>query len=703
MKLNIYKSAIILPLKESFTQQNFGAVSIWVKDYLNITKNIKNIFVFCKKKNKNEKYLTKNVKDIKFKKKVFTNINYIKEIGQSLEKNNIRNVEIHNRPEYAKYLINKYPKLNIVLIFHNDPNFLRDSSSNNSKEFLLKKCKKIIFVSKWLKAKFFEKLPINHKNNVDVIYNFVKPIKNFPNKKKIIVFSGKLNSQKGYNIFGNAIIKVLNKNPEWSALVYGNEPREKFSFKHKRLKINDWISHSNLLKIYEKSSISVVNPVWNEPFGRTAMESSSRGCAVITSKSGGLQETFFNNLILKKNNVIELSKLINKLINNKNLLIKIQKKNFNSIRHKPNPTVKKLDKLKFDEFHIFPSVFKNKRFKILHIGNFGEKNDHRLFNISIANKLSLGFIRNNHDVINFDYRNFSKKSYFGKYNLDDKIKSIYSNYKPDLILLGHNNILKRDTLNYIKTNNSKIGLWYEDHVIKGDPYYRKNLDLIEQNSDLIDNFFITTCPSIIKSKIKKDKINFLPIPVDPNIESGNFFEIPKEKDLFFAISHGVNYGMLKDNVTDERSLFINKLIKISNERINYNLFGLFGEQPKWNYEFNREIMISKTALNLSRGGPSKYCSSNRIATIMGNGILPFIHEKVKYQDFFQDNEIITYKNETDLLQKLLSLKDNKKELIKRSRLAKKNYFKYFENTIISDSIINIIFGTKEKYKYIWIK
>ena len=36
-------------------------------------------------------------------------------------------------------------------------------------------------------------------------------------------------------------------------------------------------------------------------------------------------------------------------------------------------------------------------------------NDFRLFNISIANKLSKGFfIRNNHDVINFSYRKIYK-------------------------------------------------------------------------------------------------------------------------------------------------------------------------------------------------------------------------------------------------------------------------------------------------------
>ena len=41
-----------------------------------------------------------------------------------------------------------------------------------------------------------------------------------------------------------------------------------------------------------------------------------------------------------------------------------------------------------------------------------------LFNISISSKLSKGFIRNGHDVINFSYRNFLNKSnLFQKFNI----------------------------------------------------------------------------------------------------------------------------------------------------------------------------------------------------------------------------------------------------------------------------------------------
>ena len=118
-----------------------------------------------------------------------------------------------------------------------------------------------------------------------------------PKKKNIIIFSGKLNKSKGYDIFCKVIGKILDKYKNWSASIYGDEPREEFNVQHDRLKINNWIKHKSLLKIYEKSSISVVNPTWEEPFGRTAMESASRGCAVITSKSGGLSETFKNNFV----------------------------------------------------------------------------------------------------------------------------------------------------------------------------------------------------------------------------------------------------------------------------------------------------------------------------------------------------------------------------------------------------------------------
>ena len=158
--------------------------------------------------------------------------------------------------------------------------------------------------------------------------------------------------------------------------------------------------------------------------------------------------------------------------------------------------------------------------------------------------MSNGFVRNNCDVINFSYRNYLSNKIFPKF--DEDIIEISKNYKPDLILLGHINILKRNTMEIFKEDNRKIALWYEDHIADYGPNWKNNLNLIEQNHDLIDKYFITTHPSVIKTKINKSKLNFLPIPVDRNIENLKIYENKhRYKDLFFALSHGVNFGGLR--------------------------------------------------------------------------------------------------------------------------------------------------------------
>ena len=107
----------------------------------------------------------------------------------------------------------------------------------------------------------------------------------------------------------------------------------------------------------------------------------------------------------------------------------------------------------------------------MHISTFDEKNDHRLFNISIANKLTKGFIRNNHDVVNFSYRDFSSKFMIKSSRvLNNKIYNITQNYRPDLILFGHNNILNEETIKrelenlekmniFAKTEENKTKIW----------------------------------------------------------------------------------------------------------------------------------------------------------------------------------------------------------------------------------------------------
>ena len=45
------------------------------------------------------------------------------------------------------------------------------------------------------------------------------------------------------------LIKILNQFPEWNAIVAGNEPREKYSFKHERLIFTGWIPQDEVLSL----------------------------------------------------------------------------------------------------------------------------------------------------------------------------------------------------------------------------------------------------------------------------------------------------------------------------------------------------------------------------------------------------------------------------------------------------------------------
>ena len=689
--------AILLPYKENFTEKSAGAASIWVKDYLNKSKLKKKSIVYGSLEN-NSKPLLKNFRNLNIGNKfIKKNISYTNELYKEYKKYNFKIIEIHNRPESLLYLINKKVKAKLIFVYHNNPQDLRSSSTIKERTFIAENTDQIYFVSKWVKDKFFEDLPYEHRNNCDILYPAINPIKKFPKKQNLIIFTGKLNSSKGFDIYGKSVIKILDKFNDWSALAIGNEPREKFNFKHSRLKILDWVTHNEILNYYKISSISIVPSRWQEPFGRTAMESAAYGCATITSKKGGLPETFENSLFINKINETHLFKIIEKLILNKSYRKKIQLKNLNNVKHKLIDHVKKIDSLK--NFYLNSNFNFNKgvKLKILHISTFDERSDHRLFNISIANKLSKGFIRNDHDVINFSYRNYLSKNIVSKNNtlINEKIINITENYRPNLIVLGHNNILENDTLSAIKTKyDSKIILWYEDALGKrGEgPNWRNNLNLIENNNELIDQYYLTTHPDEIKTKIQRKKLNYLPIPVDPNIENFKIYNFKNRyKDLFFALSHGVNFGKLKRGKTDERENFIKNLMGLF-PNIKYNILGISNETPKWNYNFYIELAKCKMSLNLSRGKPLKYTSSNRIAALIGNGIFTFIDRNTKFDDFFNDKEVGFYKDVNDLGNKIEHLLSNPNKINEYAKRGKNKYFKLFNNKLITSNIINKTFN-----------
>ena len=698
------KIAILLPYKENFSKYETGAVSIFVNSINKLSKYKDDINIFGAT---SFKPLSKNYENLNFKKRFYLSSSKIY-VENFLKKINIRKfdiLEIHNRPHYLNY-INNLENTKKIIFFHNDPLQMQGSETKNDRLNIYTKADTLIFNSIWTKNQFLKDLPIGYDDNkIKIIPQSTSKVKiNFSKKKKIISFVGKLNNSKGYDIFGVAIIKILNKYPEWSSIVIGNEPREKLFYNHPRLKIFGFKDNDYVLNKLKEVGISVVPSKWDEPFGRSSLEAASRGCAVIRSDKGGLNETTNASIVLKKLTSDEIYKHLDFLIRKPINLKKLQVKTYKQFKLTNKYSSNLLDKIRNELIKPKQKV-SIKCLKILHITNFNERFNGRL-HYNTSKRINNALIRLGHNVYQLSDRDIisSSRSIFNKSPkkiLNEKIIEIGKNFNPDLIILGHADSVNSKTLRSlkIKNNNLKISQWFLDPLSRNGPDYQNNKKRILDKIEIMDSTFLTSDPKSLDFKIKNSY--FIPNPADKSFEIlDNSKKIPKN-DLFFAMSHGVHRGNLKLGKYDDREKILKKILTVKN--IKFDFYGINNIQPIWGDEFLKKISLSKIGLNLSRGKPVKYYSSDRIVQYMANGLMTIIHEDAKYLDFFNKNEIVTYKNLKDLINKIkYYVKNDKKRKFIASN-GKKKYLKEFSSEKISKYIILKTFNIKFKDKFIWDK
>ena len=703
---NIIKIATILPYKENYTVSKAQAAAIWVCDFFKHSKYKDNNYIFGNTIGKD--YLTKNYINIKIgnlKSKLSSSTNeYCKNFIKKVKNNDFDIIEIHNRPHVFNYLKDQIDT-KFILYFHNDPISMNGSKTKNERLNLLDELDKIIFVSKWVQNRFFDGLDRKLINKTEVVYPSIHKEKRFHKKEKKITFVGKLNESKGYDIYKSAVLKILDEFSEWKAFSIGDENRNRPIINHKNHKELGFLKHKDVLHFLNKSEIAVVPSRWEEPFGRTALESSSRACATIISDKGGLPETTDHCIILKKLNSNELYIQLRDLIKNDKKRKVLQNLGFKNVKHLIKDNSNLIDGIREGIIQKFNLNFIRNKLRIINIYNTGQKLNHRLYNISLGKKFTNGFIRNGHDVLEISDRDFVKqnRSISFSTSTNDKFQQYlletFKNYNPDFLFFGHTKNIELATIDKFKSSNKNliISQWNEDPIMPSLNYSKTNIKNISYYGNNVDHNFITTDPSIFKKQNTKIKnLHFFFVPVDRNIECFDVFKLNPNKDIFYAMSHGVNRAKLKKGKIDTRINFLNNLIKKFND-VNYDFYGFENKEPIWGDSFYRALVNSKMGLNLSRGLPTKYYSSNRIASLMGNGLLTFIDRKTQMNDFFNNSEIIFYDNINDLSDKINFYKKNNKSRIRIAKKGKKKYFKLFNELKTTKYIIDKSLGNKTNF------
>ena len=707
------KVSILLPYKENFSPEYPGAVSLFVYETSKISKFKKLITVFGNtdyKKKFDLKYININTK-----KNVFYSQtkDYVSKFIRLERKINSSIIEVHNRPSYIHILNSEISNKIFTLYFHNDPLSMDGSKTIKERKELLKICYKIIFNSSWSKKRFLEGLENKfiNSNKLLIFYQSAKKadISIIKKKKKWITFVGKLNKAKGYDIFAKSIKVILQKHKDWRAKIIGDEKREKIILNHKNAEILGFKKHSEVIDIFKKTSITVACSRWEEPFGRTSLEASANGCAVIITNKGGLPETVTDAKILKTLNSENLIKILNLLIKNESLRNKLQKLSIKNFYLTHSFVSNQIDNYRSEKLNFNKNInlkVKRKSLRILHVTNFNERLDGRLF-FNTGRRINNGFIRLGHSVLGFSDRDIQKyyrsiSDFKGSKILNDKLKKTCYNYKPDLVVIGHADLISRQQIQELKQDNpnTKFCQWFLDPLNKNGPDFSRNKKRILDKIDLMDSTFMTTSPSVLSFLPRNNNTYFIPNPSDHSFETLNNFNKSCSVDVFFALSHGVHRGILKSGKTDDRVIFLKNLQKKTSD-VKFDIYGIDKVQPIWADHYFKTISNAKMGLNLSRGEAIKYYSSDRITQIVGNGLVCLIDEKTKYRDYFENNEMVFYKNENDLSEKILKISRDEKLRRSIGKKGKIKYMKYFNSTNVAEFIVNKTLDLKDKKKFYW--
>jgi glycosyltransferase involved in cell wall biosynthesis len=215
-------------------------------------------------------------------------------------------IEIHNRPEYVKYFKRKMPKAPLLLYLHNDPRSMRGAKSPLERQVLGAEVQAVVCVSSFVKRCFLEGTEkIEHKavvvnNAVDT--SLVYPLPSAQRRNEII-FVGRTIPDKGAHLLAEAAEKLLPRFPEWKIVVvggryFGSSKMEEYELALKarmerlgaQAEMTGYLPRAAMLDRLRRASIAVLPSIWDEPCGLVHIEAAACGCAIVTTRRGGIPE-----------------------------------------------------------------------------------------------------------------------------------------------------------------------------------------------------------------------------------------------------------------------------------------------------------------------------------------------------------------------------------------------------------------------------
>lgn len=213
-------------------------------------------------------------------------------------------IEVHNRPALARRLARAFPHTPVGLFLNNDPQGMRAARSPTERTALLDRML-VAASSDWLRRRFLD--GVASPRPVHVLPNCLDlaelpPAPPMAERERLILFAGRLVTDKGADAFVSACAAVLPELPGWRAEMIGADrfsaasPETPFV---RRLRtaaeaagvtLLGYRTHAEVMQAMARAAVVAVPSRWPEPFGLAALEAMANGSALVTSRRGGLPE-----------------------------------------------------------------------------------------------------------------------------------------------------------------------------------------------------------------------------------------------------------------------------------------------------------------------------------------------------------------------------------------------------------------------------
>jgi glycosyltransferase involved in cell wall biosynthesis len=336
--------------------------------------------------------------------------------------------------------------------------------------------------------------------------------------------------------------------------------------------------------------------------------------------------------------------------------------------------------------------------KILHV-DYDRLRSYGVNRISWAEKMRYGLIRNNHYVRSFSDRDVAAFEAplgireLGKKKADKRFLEAAAGLDPDLIIIGHSDIISLESIRIIKQRAPHCVVVH----CNCDPLFvPSNSDRIAAYATVVDAVFVTTgLRDLRRYEGRGARLYYIPNPVEPAVEVlDNSAKVKSELpiDLLFC-SNATNFT--------ERLEVVKTIKDAVDGEMNFKTYGSFGEAPIWGKDYDRALSETRMALNLNRQEGDDWYTSDRMAQLGGNGVLQFAHSSGRFDEFIPAETLVYFDDAQDLVAKIREFHHDDDKRRDWAGRAREFFQREFTSALYASYIIEAATMQSFSHDYVW--